>query len=291
MGTDILETLQTKAATFSKGQRLIAKYITESYDKAAFMTASRLGKTVGVSESTVVRFAVELGYDGYPSMQKAIQEMVLNRLTSVQRIEVAHDRIGDQDLVSMVLQSDLEKLRQTVDRLDRAEFRSAVQAILDADRVYILGVRSAAPLASFLAYYLNYVSPNVHTVTTSGEGEMFEKIVGVKPEDAIIAISFPRYSSATVKAAQYCRTTGATVIGITDSKLSPLGQNSDHVLACKSDMISLVDSLVAPLSVINALIVAIAANREQRLAATFTALENIWDQYNVYEKRVGQHGV
>lgn len=291
MSTDILEMLQTKAPTFSKGQRLIAKYITESYDKAAFMTASRLGKTVGVSESTVVRFAVELGYDGYPSMQKAIQEMVLNRLTSVQRIEVAHDRIGDQDLVSMVLQSDMEKLRQTMDRLDRAEFRAAVQAILDSERVYILGVRSAAPLAQFLAYYLNYVSPNVHTVTTSGEGEMFEKIVGVKPEDAIIAISFPRYSSATVKAAQYCRTTGATVIGITDSKLSPLGQTSDHVLACKSDMISLVDSLVAPLSVINALIVAIAANREQRLSATFTALENIWDQYNVYEKQVGTHGI
>lgn len=290
MNSDILATLQNNAHTFSKGQRRIAKYITESYDKAAFLTASKLGKTVGVSESTVVRFAVELGYDGYPSMQKAIQEMVLNRLTSVQRIEVAHDRIGDQDVVSTVLHADMEKLRQTNEMLDRAEFKAAVQAILDAERVYILGVRSCAPLAGFLGYYLNYVSPNVHTVTTSGEGEMFEKIVGVKPQDAIIALSFPRYSSATVKAAQYCRSAGATVIGITDSPLSPLGQNSDHVLAAKSDMVSLVDSLVAPLSVLNALIVAVAANREERLSTTFTALENIWDQYNVYEKQVGGHG-
>ena len=215
---------------------------------------------------------------------------MLYRLTSVQRIEVAHDRIGDQDVVSMVLHADIEKLRQTGEMLDRTEFRAAVQAILDAERVYILGVRSCAPLANFLGYYLNYMSPNVHTVTTSGEGEMFEKIVGVKPQDAVVALSFPRYSSATVKAAQYCRSTGATVIGITDSPLSPLGQNADHVLAAKSDMVSLVDSLVAPLSIINALIVAIAAQREERLSATFTALENIWDQYNVYEKQVGGHG-
>ena len=290
MNQDILATLQNNASTFSKGQRLIAKYILECYDKAAFMTASKLGKTVGVSESTVVRFAVELGFDGYPSMQKAIQEMVLNRLTNVQRLEVAHDRIGNQDLISTVLHADVEKLRQTGEMLDRGEFRHAVQAILDAERVYILGVRSCAPLAQFLAYYLNYVSPNVHTVTTSGEGEMFEKIVGIKPQDAVVALSFPRYSSATVKAAQYCRSAGATVIGITDSKLSPLGQNSDHVLAAKSDMVSLVDSLVAPLSVINALIVAVAAQREDRLSNTFSALERIWDQYNVYEKQVGGNG-
>ena len=291
MSSDILTTLQNNAHTFSKGQRLIAKYITESYDKAAFMTASKLGKKVGVSESTVVRFAVELGYDGYPSMQKAIQEMVLNRLTSVQRIEVANDRMEGQDVVSTVLQADAEKLRQTVDMLDREEFRKAVQAILDTDRVYILGVRSAAPLAQFLGYYLNYMSPNIHIVTTSGEGEMFEKIVGIKPEDVVVAISFPRYSSATVKAAQFCRSAGATVIGLTDGKESPLGQNSDHVLVAKSDMVSLVDSLVAPMSVINALIVAIAANREQRLSRIFTSLEKIWDQYHVYEKQEGGNGV
>ena len=264
---------------------MIARYITESYDKAAFMTANRLGKTVGVSESTVVRFAVDLGFDGYPSMQKAMQEMVLNRLTSVQHIEVANNRIGDQDVVTTVIQSDIEKLRQTGETVDREEFRDAVNAILNAKRVYILGVRSVAPLASFLGYYLNYMFNNVHVVTASGSGEMFERIVGVNSEDVVIAFSFPRYSSATVKAAEYCRSTGATVIGITDNKFSHLGQVSDRVLCAKSDMVSLVDSLVAPLSVINALIVAIAAKREKELHRTFETLEHIWDEYNVYEKR------
>ena len=286
MNNDILSVLQTKAPSFSKGQRLLASYITESYDKAAFMTANCLGKTVGVSESTVVRFAVELGYDGYPSMQKAMQEMVLNRLTSVQRIGVASDRIGSQDVVSMVLQSDTEKLRQTAELLDRDEFRAALDAILKAKRIYILGARSAAPLAGFLGYYLNFMFNNVHTVTASGASEMFEKLIGADSNDVVIAFSFPRYSAATVKGAQYCRTTGATVIGFTDSRLSPLGQHCDHILLAKSDMVSLVDSLVAPLSVVNALLVALASAREQVLTKTFDALERVWEEYNVYEKRV-----
>lgn len=285
MHTDILETLQEKYKEFSKGQRRIAQYITESYDKAAFMTANKLGKTVGVSESTVVRFAVDLGFDGYPSMQKAMQEMVLNRLTSVQRIEVASDRIGNQDVVSMVLQSDIDKLRQTAETVDRNEFQAAVNAILGAKRVYIIGVRSVAPLANFLGYYLNYMFNNVRIVTASGTSEMFEQVVGANREDVVIAFSFPRYSAATLKAAQYCRTTGANVIAITDNRESPLAKVSDHVICAKSDMVSLVDSLVAPLSVINALIVAIAAKREKELHRTFESLERIWDQYHVYEKR------
>ena len=285
MSNDILDILKERQSTFSKGQRLIAKYIMEDYDKAAFMTANRLGKTVGVSESTVVRFAVDLGFDGYPSMQKAMQEMVLNRLTSVQRIEVANNRIGDQDVVSMVIQSDMEKLRQTGETLNRDEFSAAVNAILSAKRIYILGVRSAAPLAQFLGYYLNYMFNNVHTITGCGTSEMFEKIVGVDSRDVVVAFSFPRYSSATTKGAQYCRSTGATVIGITDNRESPLGQSSDHVLCAKSDMVSLVDSLVAPLSVVNSLIVAIASKRQQELHRTFESLERIWDQYNVYEKQ------
>lgn len=285
MSHDILATLQEKEPTFSKGQKRIARYITESYDKAAFMTANRLGKTVGVSESTVVRFAVDLGFDGYPSMQKAMQEMVLNRLTSVQRIEVANNRIGDQDVVSMVLHSDMEKLRQTGEVLSREEFQAAVSAILKAKRVYILGVRSVAPLANFLGYYLNYMFNNVHVITGVSVGEMFEKIVGVNSEDVVIAFSFPRYSASAAKGAQYCRSTGATVIAITDSEQSPLGRNSDHVLIAKSDMVSLVDSLVAPLSIVNALIVAIAAKREKELSRTFANLERIWDEYEVYEKQ------
>ena len=285
MSNDILSILQARAPEFSKGQRLIARFISECYDKAAFMTASRLGKTVGVSESTVVRFAVELGYDGYPSMQKAMQEMVLNRLTSVQRIEVANNRIGGNDVLSAVLHSDMEKLRQTDETVNRQDFQAGVNAILGAKRVFILGVRSAAPLASFLGYYLNYMFNNVHIITASGSSEMFEKIVGVNSDDVVIAFSFPRYSTSTGKGARYCRSTGATVIGLTDSRLSPLGQNSDYVLLAKSDMLSLVDSLVAPLSVVNALIVAIASKREKELAKTFNELEHIWEEYNVYEKQ------
>lgn len=285
MSQDILAVIQAKTPEFSKGQRLIAKYINESYDKAAFMTANRLGKTVGVSESTVVRFAVDLGFDGYPSMQKAMQEMVLNRLTSVQRIEVANNRFGDQDIVSLVLQSDMEKLRQTNETMDRKDFNDAVHAIIHAKRVFILGVRSTAPLANFLGYYLNYMFNNVHIITASGTSEVFEKIVGVNSDDAVIAFSFPRYSTSTVKGAKYCRSTGATVIGVTDTKLSPLGQNCDHVLVAKSDMVSLVDSLVAPLSVVNALIVAIATKKERELANTFNTLERIWDEYDVYQKQ------
>ena len=285
MSHDFLSILQEKGPTFSKGQKRIAQYITEAYDKAAFMTANRLGKTVGVSESTVVRFAVDLGFDGYPSMQKAMREMVLNRLTAVQRIEVANNRFGDQDVVSMVLHSDMEKLRQTSETISREEFQAAVNAILKAKRVFILGVRSVAPLANFLGYYMNYMFTNVHVLTGSGSVEMFEKIVGVTSEDVVIAFSFPRYSSSTTKGAQYCRSAGATVIGITDSKLSPLGCNSDHVLLAKSDMVSLVDSLVAPLSIVNALIVAVASRKEKEVSQTFANLERIWDAYDVYEKQ------
>lgn len=286
MKDDILSVLEEKGPTFSKGQRRIAGYITESYDKAAFMTASRLGKTVGVSESTVVRFAVELGFDGYPEMQKAMQEMVMNRLTSVQRIEVANDRIGNQDVLTKVLQADADKIRQTAETISRDHFRLAVEAVLRARRIYVLGVRSAAPLANFAGYYMNYMFEDVRVITASGAGEMFESLVSITPDDVVLAFSFPRYSSATLKAAQYCRGLGATVIGITNSNISPLAQNSDHVLIAKSDMVSLVDSLVAPLSVVNALLVALASARETEVQKSLGTLERVWEEYNIYEKRV-----
>ena len=286
MNEDILSVMSNKAHRFSKGQRAIAAYITEFYDKAAFMTANKLGKTVGVSESTVVRFAMELGFEGYPAMQKALQDMVMNRLTSVQRLEVANDRIGNQDVLSMVIQSDIEKLRQTAETASRRDFAAAVDEILKARRVYIMGSRSTAVLANFLGYYLRHMLDSVRVVTNSGCSELFEQIIDIGPEDAVVAFSFPRYSTATFKGAQYCRNTGAKVIGITDSALSPLGRSSDHVLICKSDMISLVDSLTAPFSIANALIVAIAAKREQALAKTFSSLEKVWEEYQVYEKRV-----
>ena len=285
MNNDILSVLQERATTFSKGQRAIARYITESYDKAAFMTASKLGRTVGVSESTVVRFAVELGYDGYPTMQKAMQEMVLNRLTSVQRIEVANDRIGDQDILSLVLQSDMEQLRKSVSSVDRKDFSAAVNAILDARRIYVLGVRSASALASFLGYYLNLMFEDVHTITASGTGQVLEKLISAGPDDVVIAFSYPRYSTSTVTGASFCHSKGAKIVAMTDSRTSPLGQTSDFVLQTKSDMASLVDSLVAPLSVVNALVVALAARREEKLAKTFSRLEEIWEKYQVYEKQ------
>ena len=286
MKDDILAILEEKGPTFSKGQRRIAGYVTDSYDKAAFMTASKLGKTVGVSESTVVRFAVELGFDGYPDMQKAMQEMVMNRLTSVQRIEVANDRIGNQDILTNVLQADADKIRQTAETVSREHFRQAVDTLLKARRIYILGVRSAAPLANFAGYYMNYMFEDVRVITVSGAGEMFENLVNITPEDVVLAFSFPRYSSATLKAAQYCRGLGATVIGITNSTISPLAQNSDHVLIAKSDMVSLVDSLVAPLSVVNALLVALASAREKEVQKSLETLERVWEEYNIYEKRV-----
>ncbi len=291
MTADILSLLQEKSHTFSKGQRAIARYITECYDKAAFMTASSLGKTVGVSESTVVRFAVELGFDGYPTMQKAMQEMVLNRLTSVQRIEVASNRIAEGDILTSVLHADMDKLRRTLEIVSREDFSAAVDVILAARKIVIMGVRSAAPLADFLGYYLSYMFENVKVVTNSGAGEMFEQIVGLGKEDVVIAFSFPRYSSAIAKGSKYCRSTGASVIGITDSRNSPLGEQCDHVLVAKSDMLSLVDSLVAPLSLVNALLVALAARREKELSRTFLELEQIWQEYGVYKTSEDKNGL
>lgn len=287
MENDILSSLQFGLPRFSKGQRRIAHFIIESYDQAAFMTASRLGKTVGVSESTVVRFAMELGYDGYPAMQKALQEMVVNRLTAAQRIGVANSRIGNQDILTTVIQSDIEKLRQTAEMVSRNDFLLAVDEILKARKVYVIGVRSTAPLASFLGYYLSQMLDNVHLVTTSGTSAVFEQIIGADERDAVIAFSFPRYSTSTAQGARYCRSKGVKVIGITDSASSPLGRNSDHILLAKSDMISLVDSLTAPLSIVNALIVAIASRRETELKDKLEELERLWDTYHVYEKQEG----
>ena len=284
MNSDILSVIQSGMSGYSKGQKLIARYILDSYDKAAFMTASKLGKTVNVSESTVVRFAVELGYDGYPSMQRALQEMIRNKLTSVQRIEVANDRLGDQDVLSTVLHSDIEKIRMTLEETDRKVFNESIDAILKAHHICILGVRSSSTVAGFLGFYFNFMFDNVTLVNTASMSEMFEQIVRVGPADVVIGISFPRYSSRTVKAMRFCHDSGATVIALTDTLQSPIAADADHVLVAKSDMVSLVDSLVAPLSICNALIVAIGREREKELTGTFTELERIWDEYDVYEK-------
>ena len=284
MNRDILLYIQDNMSSFSKGQKRIANYILESYDKAAFMTASKLGKMVEVSESTVVRFASELGYDGYPSMQKALQEMIRNKLTSIQRIEVSNDLMGDQDILSMVLQSDIDKLRMTMEETNRANFNETVDAIVAARRIYIIGVRSSAALSSFLAFYFNLIFENVVQISANTVSEMFEQMLRVGPEDAVICISFPRYSTRTVKAMKFARDRGAMVIALTDSELSPLAGMAQHTLLAKSDMASFVDSLVAPLSLINALIVAVGRKKNEDLSRTFETLEKIWDEYDVYEK-------
>ena len=284
MTRDILSVIQNSMPTFSKGQRLIARFILESYDKAAFMTASKLGKTVNVSESTVVRFAAELGYDGYPSMQKALQEMIRNKLTSIQRIEVANDRIGNQDILSMVMQSDIEKIRMTLEETDRASFRQAVDAILSAHRIYILGVRSAAALADFLGFYFNLIFDNIVLVHTTSASEIFEQLLRVGPEDVVIGISFPRYSSRTVKAMRFAKDRGANVIALTDSEASPLAEAATETLLAKSDMASFVDSLVAPLSLVNALIVAVGRRRNEDVEQIFADLDQIWSEDGVYEQ-------
>ena len=284
MNQDILALIQENMNTFSKGQKRIAAFILDSYDKAAFMTASRLGKKVGVSESTVVRFAAELGYDGYPDMQKSLQKMIRNRLTSVQRIEVTNDRIGDQDLVSMVLQSDMEKIRLTLEELDRDTFDHAVKAIVSAKRIYIIGVRSSAAIASFLGFYFNLIFDNVVNVTAGTASEMFEHLLRVGEDDVVIGVSFPRYSSRTVQAMSFARDRKATTVAITDSEASPLAPICKYTLKARSDMASFGDSLVAPLSLVNALLVAVSRAKNDDLANTFQTLERIWEDYGVYEK-------
>ncbi len=283
MSKDIAASIQTKLNTFSKGQKLIARYILENYDKAAFMTASKLGKTVNVSESTVVRFAAELGYDGYPSMQKALQEMIRNKLTTIQRIEVSNQRMGDRDIMAQVMHSDIEKIRITLEEINQDSFDQAVQSIVSARRIYLLGVRSASTISNFISYYFNLIFDNVTTVNVNSVSEIYEQIMRIGPQDVFIGISFPRYSTRTVKAMHFAKSQGARLIAITDSLDSPLARMSDVTLVAKSDMASFVDSLVAPLSLVNALIVAVGRKTNQNLAETFGRLEQVWADYDVYE--------
>ena len=281
---DLITKIQSELPGLSKGQKQIARFILEHYDKAAFMTASRLGVTVGVSESTVVRFATELGYDGYPHLQRALQEMIRNKLTSVQRMEVAGDRMGGRDVLQTVLHADTDMIRVTLDEIDRDAFQGAVDALMGAKRIYILGVRSSSALASFLGFYFNLLFENVTLVHTNSVSEIFEQVLRVGPGDVLFGISFPRYSKRTLSAMKYARDRGARVIALTDSQLSPLARVADHVLLARSDMASFVDSLVAPLSVINALIVAVGMSRRDEIEHTFNKLERIWEEYDVYEK-------
>lgn len=285
--TDLLKIIQEKQSTFSKGQKQISSFILGHYDKAAYMTAAKLGALVGVSESTVVRFANELGFAGYPELQHSLQEMIRSKLTTIQRIEITNDRIGESDLLEKVLNSDIDKIKHTLDEIDRTSFENAVDDLIGAQMIYIIGMRSSSSLASFMYHYLNLVFPHVRLVRTTSGSEIFEQLLRINDKDAIVGISFPRYSKRIINALGYAKKQGAKVISITDSAASPIAANADDLLLAKSDMASFVDSLVAPLSIINALIVAIGRKKQDEIAETFGKLERIWDEYDVYEKPNG----
>ncbi len=284
MTGDLFEHLNEWMPKISKGHKKIAQYILMHYDKAAFMTAAKLGETVGVSESTVVRFASELGFDGYPGLQKALQEAMRNKLTAVQRIEVSLDQLKDGEVFKRVLLHDIDHIRHTLEETDMDQFNSAVDNIVKAKHVYVMGVRSSSALASFMAYYFKLMLPEVTLVQTGSRSELYEQILRIGEGDVLVGISFPRYSKQTVHAITYAHNNGAKSIAITDSFESPIAANADNVLIARSDMVSFVDSLVAPLSLINALIVAVSIKNREMVSENFAKLEKIWDEYDVYQK-------
>ncbi len=284
MESNLLKVIENRFDGLSKGQKSIAGYILEHYEKAAYMTAAKLGRLVNVSESTVVRFANELGYDGYPALQAALRELVRTRLTSFQRVEVSDSIMGDRDVLEQVLMSDAENIRRTLDTIDRKIFDGAVDKIINARRIYIIGVRSSATLAGFLHYNLQMVFDNLTLVQTTSGNEMLEQIMRIGEGDVMIAISFPRYSKRIIKAVEFAKRSGAHVVALTDRDTSPIAREADHLLTANSDMASFVDSLVAPLSIINAIAVAVGKKKREELTARLKKLEEIWDEYDVYDK-------
>jgi DNA-binding MurR/RpiR family transcriptional regulator len=282
--TDLIKSIQQSFPRLSKGQRLIAEYIMTHYDKAAFMTAGKLGEMVGVSESTVVRFAIALGFDGYPKLQKALQEMIKTKLTTVQRIEMTSDFVNEEDMVRKVLKSDIDNIRRTLEEIDPAAFYTVIEKIMEARNVYIIGLRSSMVLAEFLGYYLNLILENVRVIN-QGINEIYEQLFNAREGDIVIAISFPRYSRRTLEALNLVRDQGAEILAITDGPLSPLLNYADYSLFARSNMASIVDSLVAPMSLINALIITVSLKEKKKVVDIFARLEQIWGQYNTYSNK------
>ena len=283
---DMIDRLNQSGKRLSKGHRKIAQYIVEHYEKAVFMTASKLGESVGVSESTVVRFASAMGYEGYPQLQRSLQELVSHRLTANQRFEMSTE-IDPREALGVVLKSDMQNLRATMEQMDATVFEDVVNRLLSAKSIYVMGLRSAAPLAQFMGYYLNYIFDNVHLVS-SGATDVFEEISKLKENDVLVGISFPRYSSRTLEAMRFAKRCGAQVVAITDGPMSPLADMADATLTARTDMASFVDSLAAPLSLINALLVALGLHRKEALKEHFRQLESIWETYEVYLEEEGR---
>ncbi|EOS61475.1 MULTISPECIES: MurR/RpiR family transcriptional regulator [unclassified Anaerotruncus] len=290
MNRDLLTIISQMSPQFSKGQRLIANYIVNHFDKAAFMTAFKLGTTVGVSESTVVRFASEVGFSGYPELQKALQELIRNKLTTVQRMDVTSDQLENGNVLARVLGKDIEKIRRTLEETSERDFAGAVDAICSAKTIYIIGVRSSSALATFLSFYFNHIFSDVRLINTNSRSEMFEHIMRIGEGDVFIGFSFPRYSKRTVQAAHYARANGAKVIALTDTGKAPIADAAHFLLMARSDMISFVDSLVAPLSMVNALIVAVGLKKREEVSRTYELLERIWGEYEVFETRGEDQG-
>ena len=285
MAADISQRIRGAYHTFSKGQKKIANAILNDYDKAAYMTAARLGKYVGVSESTVVRFANELGFEGYAKFQHAVQELVRTRLTPNQRIEITKQRMGKGDVIEKVMESDIAKIRFTLENLNKDAFYSSVNSILSALNIYVMGVRSSEPIARLLYHNLSLIFDNVKLVQPSSVAEVFEQMLSISEKDVLIAFSFPRYSSKMVSAVKFARQKGAEVVVFTDSVISPLAEHATHLLTAQSDMASFMDTLVAPISIINAIIIEITSRKEKEIRQRFDTLEQVWDEYDVYTKR------
>ncbi|MBP5428212.1 MAG: MurR/RpiR family transcriptional regulator [Clostridia bacterium] len=284
MNKDLAALIEAEMHNLSKSKKKIALTILSDYDKVAYMTAAKLSNMVGVSESTVVRFAIDLGYDGYPEFQHAVQELVRAKLTPNQRIRISEERLGGANPIENVMTSDSEKIKYTMHSIDRAAFSSAVDAIVSAENVYIFGVRSSAFLAGFFNYNLSMIQDNVRLIQPTSSSEVFEQILGIGKRDVLIAISFPRYSAKIINALKYARARDAIVVALTDSVQSPLAEHANYLLTAQSDMASFVDSLVAPLSIIDALLVAVTQRRGNEVRERFDRLERVWDEYDVYTK-------
>lgn len=281
---DLRSRINKQYGNMSKNQKLLAAYITDHYNQAAFLTAARLGEVVGVSESTVVRFASGLGYKGYPGFQKALEELVQHKLSDAQKTQITYERIHQSQILETILQSDAANIKETLDTIDQTAFDLAVDTILSARNIYVAGIRSCAPLADFFAFYLNLMFEGVHLLHTNSSSELFEQMVRIGKEDVMIGISFPRYSMRILKAIEFANNRNARVITLTDSIHSPMNLYSSCNLIAKSGMLSIADSLVAPLSVINSLIAALCSKKQSEVAKTLDTLEEIWEEYQVYEK-------
>ncbi len=286
MQEDLLIEIENRMASFSKSQKLIANFIINSYEKAAYMTALKLGNAVGVSESTVVRFAIEMGFEGYPELQKSLQSLIKNRLTAVQRINITNDRIGSDGVLKNTLMQDIDRIRHTLEEIDKDVFDKAIERICSARRIYILGAMSSSILARFLDYYFQLIFDNVHFVQAISTSGIYQQIVHMTKDDVFIAISFPRYSQSTIRATAYAKNCGANVVAITDSTNSPLAEYASELLVARSDMASFADSLVAPLSLLNAVIVAVSSVNKEGIEETFGKLEKLWEENEVYKKDV-----